>query len=49
MRKRKYLVVFLLILILSVIIGYNYMYKEHRDISSEKADFTLLVITSRKD
>ena len=41
MRKRKYLVVFLLILILSVIIGYNYMYKEHRDISSEKADFTL--------
>ena len=41
MRKRKYLVVSLLILILSVIIGYNYMYKEHRDISSEKADFTL--------
>lgn len=41
MRKRKYLVVFLLTLILSVIIGYNYMYKEHRNISSEKADFIL--------
>lgn len=41
MRKRKYLLFFLFILILSIIIGYNYMYKEHRDISSEKADFTL--------
>lgn len=40
MRKRKYLLLFFLILILSVIIGYHYLYKDHRDISTEKAQFT---------
>lgn len=40
MRKRKYLLIFFLILIMSVIIGYNYLYKDHRDISTEKAQFT---------
>lgn len=40
MPKRKYLLLFFLILILSVIIGYTYLYKDHRNISTEKAQFT---------
>ena len=40
MRKKKYLLLFFVILVLSVIIGYNYMYKDHRDISTEKVQFT---------
>lgn len=40
MQKKKYLLLFFVILVLSVIIGYNYMYKDHRDISTEKVQFT---------
>ncbi len=40
MRKKKYLLLFFVILVLSVIIGYNYMYKDHRNISTEKVQFT---------
>ena len=36
---RKYL--YLIILILLVIIGYNYLYKNHRDITIEKPEFVL--------
>lgn len=36
---RKYFI--FLILIILIIVGYNYVYKEHRDIKSEKPEFTL--------
>lgn len=38
--KKKILIV-LLVLIVGAIFGYNYMYQSHRDIATEKADFTL--------
>ena len=38
--KRKWAVLLIIILILAII-GYNYIYKPHRDISEEKADFSL--------
>jgi peptidoglycan hydrolase CwlO-like protein len=39
MKKRKFLYLIVGLIILSMIIGYNYMYKEHRNISTEKAEF----------
>ena len=39
MFKRKHLYFSIVLLALSVVIVYNYMYKEHRDIQTEKADF----------
>ena len=41
MRKRKTLISISVFIILSVIIGYNYMYKDHRNISTEKAQFSM--------
>lgn len=41
MNTRKLFFVISMILLLSGIIGYNYMYKEHRDISNEKAIYQL--------
>ncbi|NVK52300.1 MAG: hypothetical protein HWD85_05145 [Flavobacteriaceae bacterium] len=41
MLKRKYILISILLLALSLIIGYNYIYKEHRNISEEKAAFTV--------
>ncbi len=38
MRKYLYLII---LLVLSVIIGYNYLYKNHRDITTEKPEFAL--------
>jgi hypothetical protein len=32
-------IIFLLVLIVSIFIGYNYIYKEHRNIAEEKAVF----------
>ncbi|WP_422106864.1 OB-fold protein [Winogradskyella sp.] len=33
---------FLIVLIIAVIIGYNYIYQDHRDIERETAEFTVL-------
>ena len=41
MNKRKLLFVISMIILLSGIIGYNYIYKEHRDISKEDAHYQL--------
>lgn len=41
MNKRKILMSISVIILLSGIIGYNYMYKSHRNISEEKATFML--------
>lgn len=39
MKKQKIILFLISVVVLSVIIGYNYMYKDHRDISSEEASF----------
>jgi uncharacterized protein YacL len=39
MFKRKYVYIFAVIVILSLVIAYNYMYKSHRNIEDEKAVF----------
>lgn len=41
MSKRKFLYLISSLIVLSVYVGYNYMYKSHRDISKEKALFTM--------
>ncbi len=41
MNKRKLLITVSIAILLSGVIGYNYMYKSHRDISEEKAAFVL--------
>lgn len=41
MNKRKLLITISIAILLSGVIGYNYMYKSHRDISEEKAAFVL--------
>ncbi len=41
MRSRKWVYPLIVLLIASVIIGYRYIYPDHRDISSEKAVFSL--------
>jgi len=38
MRKKG---IFILVLLLIGILGYNYLYQDHRDISSEKADYMI--------
>jgi len=37
---RKWIVI-IIILIIAAIIGYNYIYQDHRDIESEKAEFSI--------
>lgn len=37
---RKWIILLVLVLI-AVIAGYNYIYQDHRDIESEKAEFTM--------
>lgn len=49
MHKRKYIYVSIIILALSLIVAYNYIYKEHRNISEEKAAFTLTSIEFIKE
>lgn len=39
MNKRKYILLFLVVGIVIALLAYNYLYKDHRDISSEKAAF----------
>jgi len=41
MFKRKYIFISIGLLILSVLAMYNYMYKSHRDIATEKPDFKI--------
>lgn len=41
MNKRKFFYLISILAILSVVIGYNYMYKNHRNISAEKAEFVI--------
>ena len=39
MFKRKYIYFGIVVLVLSIIATYNYIYQEHRNIKTEKADF----------
>lgn len=48
MKKNKILFLFV-ILIVSGFLVYNYIYKSHRDISSEEASFAITVETLAKD
>ena len=41
MRSRKWIYPLLILLVAGFIIGYNYIYQDHRNIKSEKAAFTL--------
>lgn len=41
MRKRKFFYLIIVILLLTGFIGYNYIYKSHRNISEEKAKYTV--------
>ena len=47
--KRNKWVVLLVLLIIAGFVGYNYLYKDHRDISSEEASFSIGVATLDKD
>lgn len=38
---KKKIILILLVLILITIVGYRYVYKEHRDIATEKGDYTI--------
>ena len=39
--KRKWIYLLLVLVVVAAIIGYNYIYQDHRDIKSEKAAFSL--------
>ena len=39
--KKKILIISALILVAAVVVGYNIIYKDHRDIKTEEAEFTL--------
>ncbi|RZN80925.1 MAG: hypothetical protein EVB11_11205 [Winogradskyella sp.] len=39
--KRNTIYIILLVLVLATYFGYNYIYQDHRDISTENADYTL--------
>ncbi|WP_347174695.1 OB-fold protein [Polaribacter uvawellassae] len=41
MNKRKILILAFIFVLFLGIFGYNYIYKDHRNISAEKAEFTL--------
>ncbi|CAM4070682.1 MULTISPECIES: OB-fold putative lipoprotein [Flavobacterium] len=47
--KRNKWVVLLVLLIIAGFVGYNYLYKDHRDISTEEASFSIGVATLDKD
>ncbi|MTE26164.1 OB-fold protein [Winogradskyella ouciana] len=38
---RKWIVI-LLLLVIAVVVGYNYIYQDHRDIESETAEFSMV-------
>ncbi|WP_130735553.1 hypothetical protein [Flavobacterium sp. J27] len=48
MKRNKWILI-LVILALAGVFGYNYIYKSHRDISSEKASFSITVGTLAND
>lgn len=48
MKKNKWIII-LVILVLLAFFGYNYVYKSHRDISSEEASFSIKVATLAND
>jgi hypothetical protein len=39
--KKKILIISALILVAAIVVGYNILYKDHRDIKTEQAEFTL--------
>jgi len=41
MKKRKWIYPLLVLIVAAGIIGYNYIYQDHRDIKKEKAAFTV--------
>ncbi len=41
MKKRKWIYPLLILIVAGGIIGYNYIYQDHRDIKKEKAAFTV--------
>jgi len=49
MKNKKLLLVGLTLFIIAAIIGYNYIYQDHRDIQSEKPVFTLKATDFIKD
>ena len=49
MNKRKFFYLIIILVLLSGIIGYNYIYKSHRNISEEKATFTFLTVDFIKE
>ena len=40
MRKYKWVILIAILIVVSIV-GYNYLYKSHRDISSEEANFSI--------
>ncbi|VXB02015.1 conserved hypothetical protein [Flavobacterium sp. 9AF] len=48
MKKNKWIFI-LIILIVVGVLGYNYIYKSHRDISSEEASYSIKVATLAQD
>ena len=49
MKNKKIILVVLVVIALSAIIGYNYIYQDHRDIESEKPAFTVKATDFIKD
>jgi hypothetical protein len=49
MRKRKFFYLIIVILFLTGFIGYNYIYKSHRNISEEKAKYTVNAVSFIKE
>ena len=43
-KKNKIIFMVFVILSLGVFVGYQYIYKEHRDISSEEAKFEMAIV-----
>lgn len=48
MKKNKWIIL-LVVLVLVAFFGYNYVYKSHRDISTEEASFSIQVATLAND
>ena len=48
MRKYKWIVLIAILAVIAIV-GYNYLYKSHRDISTEEANFSISVATLAND
>lgn len=43
--KKKILIIVVIVLAAIAVVGYNIIYKDHRDIKTEQADFTLTAVS----